>query len=196
MKFSDYSLTFLSKDSAENLTSVIRIINRAWQHGDVSIEEFSTFINLIKSPHYLQIMPNILGCYRLHKKMQIMLSDCFTQVVELYMIVINQATNNYDISIPSKLTIQAQTYHKLNPDGSKEYLFDRLKRANIFKMSQYWEAYLLQQIGQGVSQLQLETGNTVEAASRRQNMQESIVMIFMTIILEMIQTKFEAKVAK
>ena len=63
-------------------------------------------------------------------------------------------------------------------------------------MSQYWEAYLLQQIGQTVNSLQLETGNTPEAASRRHNMQESIVMIFMTIILEMIQTRFETKVAK
>lgn len=195
IKESPLSRVFTEDNAVSTIIFLIETIKKAWQFGKVESSEFSRFINLLKNPHILSIIPFILGCYRLNQQMEIAAGG-FSQMADICTLVMNQATNNYDVYVPSRMMLMAETYYRVTPDGSHEYIIEQLKKAPIFRSTGFWEAYLLWSVQRTQKDQSHFERESVDAFSLRHNAQEGVSTVFLTLIYEMKTAGVDSKTAK
>ncbi len=195
IKDSHLNKVFTEDQALSNLIFIIEVVKKAWKLGAVQQSEFVRFIDLMKENRLFTVIPFIFGCYRLRKEMEIP-NEGFSQIVELCFIIIHQASSIYDVFVPSRLMTLAETYYRVKPDCTQEYIFERLKKAPIFKSLGFWEAYLLWSIQRSQKDYSHYKKDNVDIYSIRENAQESVATVFLTVIYEMCTAGLDGRHAR
>jgi hypothetical protein len=191
IRTSNLSKLFDDEVSFGQAIFLIEIGKKGWMFGTISISEFSKYIDLMKNQSFRSLFPHIMGCFRLSQMFEVS-ADGFKQIADLISVVLNQCVASCDLVVPSKLLTLSQTYFRQKETGEKEYLLDHLKKQRIFMMREFWECYL---VWSALNSVQ-ENSRGVNSATLRNNLDEKIGSVFLSVIFEMTETGVEKQMVK
>lgn len=185
------SKPFEGEASFKQAIFLVEIVKKGWMFGTISITEFSKYIDLMKDQSFRSLFPHIMGCFRLSQMFEVS-ADGFKQIADLISVVLNQCITSSDLIVPSRLLTLSQTYYRLKDNGEKEYLLDHLKKQRIFMMREFWECYL---VWSALSSVQ-DNSQGINSATLRNNLDEKIGSVFLSVIFEMTNTGVEKQMVK
>lgn len=175
---------FLEESTLNIVYFMVEIVKKAWYFGQVPNNEFIKLLSIIKTPAFMSLMPIILGCYRLINELEIPESS-FLAISEIITSVLNQAANQYDLAIPSRLLTTGETYYCVRSGGKKEYLMRVIRENKIFSYKDFWNNYLIYSIIMNSKDQSFLDRRSIDLSMLRKSAQDSVTNTFLTVIFEM-----------
>lgn len=189
------SKAFADEVSISNIALMIEIVKKAWYFGQVLDSEFSKFITIIKTPHFLRLFPYILACFRLENK-EMMCSAGFKPLAELCTVVLNQSSQQCDIFVPTELLTLAETYYAMPEPSMKVFILDYIRSNKIFSSKDFWECYLLWSINRKAKTQQHFERTSVDIFSLRKSAIDTVGAEFRSAILTMARAGLDKSVSQ
>lgn len=191
-----FFLSKLFEDDEEfnRVLYLVQLVKKGWMFGSISNAEYSKFIDMIKRPHFISLFPYVMGCFRLSQMMEVPQIG-FSDVRDLMKLALTQCSECFDLLVPSRLLTLSQTYYRVNENGSKECLLDFMKNQRIFMKKEFWECYLLWSALSSMKDEDINQNRGVDV-NIRNNLDEKVGSVFLSIVFEMANTGVDKNTAK
>lgn len=192
------SKAFADDAGLANIAFMIEVVKKAWYYGQVLNSEFSKFITIIKSTHFLRLFPYILACFRLMNvdNKEMIASDGFKPLAELCTVALNQSAIQCEVFVPTELLTLAETYYAMPEVDQKVYILDYIRTNKIFLQKEFWETYLLWSVLRKAKTQQHFERRSVNLNTLKQSAIDTVGSVFRCAILTMARAGLEKSAAE